>query len=142
MTYLPTPLVLITELDGSQNVYIAPEAYDIAQAEFADQLEFWEEALPDTLKGNLRSLSGARVLLIDGEDPFVAVNANTLTTGGYQSFGTRQNSYVYHCPLGHTLATHCTTIGSSQAILFRVVIGTMSWEISRNKFILSRMRCI
>jgi hypothetical protein len=46
---------------------------------------------------NLRSikLSGAKVLRINGEDPFVAVNENTKITGSYQAFGTRQNSYEF-----------------------------------------------
>jgi hypothetical protein len=50
--------------------------------------------MPLTL-ANLRSfkLSGAKVLRINGEDPFVAVNENAKNTGGYQAFGTRQNSY-------------------------------------------------
>jgi hypothetical protein len=32
--------------------------------------------------------------LINGRDPFVAVNENAKITGGYQSFATRQNSSV------------------------------------------------
>lgn len=39
-------------------------------------------------------LSGAKVLQINGQDPFVAVNANALITGSFQALGTRQNSYV------------------------------------------------
>ena len=35
------------------------------------------------------------MLRINGVDPFVAVNENTKITGGYQAFGTRQNSYGY-----------------------------------------------
>ncbi|KAF9051220.1 hypothetical protein BDZ89DRAFT_1154116 [Hymenopellis radicata] len=98
VTYLPVPLVLLTGEDGSQAVHIAPEAYQVAKAEFGDNLEFWENALPGNLKGQLRSLSGARVLLINGQSPLVAVNANALTTGSYQSFATRQNSFFssYH----------------------------------------------
>lgn len=40
----------------------------------------------------LLQLSGARVILINGADPFEAVNANALVTGSYQAFGTRQNA--------------------------------------------------
>ena len=111
VTYLPVPLVLLTEEGGSQNVYIAPEAYNVAKAEFKDSLDFWENALPDALGLSLKKvrtqssphfclytyqrsqLSGRKVLLINGEDPFVAVEANAAITGGYQSHATRQNSY-------------------------------------------------
>ena len=40
-------------------------------------------------------LSGATVLAIDGADPFVAANETSLVVGGFQSFGTRQNAYVW-----------------------------------------------
>ncbi|KAJ2928316.1 hypothetical protein H1R20_g8781, partial [Candolleomyces eurysporus] len=84
--------VMIDE-DGSQAVHIAPEAYDLAVAEFGDSLWFWEASLPRPLTGGLASLSGRKVLLIDGQDPFVAVDRNANITGGYQSHATRQNSY-------------------------------------------------
>ncbi|KAE9411367.1 hypothetical protein BT96DRAFT_1011195 [Gymnopus androsaceus JB14] len=92
VSYLPTPLVLLTAADGQQNVHIAPEAFAIASAEFGDEIEFWQNALPGKLKGQLR-LSGAQVLSINDQDPFAAVNANALVTGGYQSYATRQNSF-------------------------------------------------
>ncbi|KAG6813617.1 hypothetical protein H0H92_009234 [Tricholoma furcatifolium] len=92
VTYLPIPLVLLTDSNGVQHVHIAPEAFKVASAEFGEDIEFWEDALPGDLKGKLSSLSGAKVLLINKEDPFVAVNDNALVTGGYQSFATRQNS--------------------------------------------------
>ncbi|KZT01062.1 uncharacterized protein LAESUDRAFT_816144 [Laetiporus sulphureus 93-53] len=76
-----------------KHVHIAPEAFEVASAEFGEEIEWWQEALPGELKGQLSSLSGAKVLLIDGVDPFVAVNANALITGGYQGYGTRQNSF-------------------------------------------------
>ncbi|KAL4261125.1 Secondary metabolite-associated S41A peptidase [Pleurotus pulmonarius] len=91
--FLPIPLVLLTEKDGSQNVHIAPEAFDVATAEFPDQIDVWQNALPFGLKGNLKALNGAKVLLINGRSPFDAVNANALITGSFQSFGTRQNSF-------------------------------------------------
>ncbi|KAJ7096224.1 hypothetical protein C8R44DRAFT_812463 [Mycena epipterygia] len=93
ISYLPTPLVLLTTSDGSQHVHIAPEAFSVASAEFPDQIDFWQDSLPGNLKGKLASLSGAKVLEINGQDPFIAVNANAEITGGYQSFGTRQNSF-------------------------------------------------
>ncbi|KAJ6499989.1 hypothetical protein C8R47DRAFT_970997 [Mycena vitilis] len=93
ISYLPTPLVLLTASDGSQSVHIAPEAFSVASAEFPDQIEFWQDSLPGRLKGKLASLSGAKVLEINGKDPFVAVDENAKVTGGYQAFGTRQNSF-------------------------------------------------
>lgn len=98
VSYLPTPLVLLSDHTGAQHVHIAPEAFSVASAEFGHEIEYWQKRLPGTLKGKLQSLSGARVLLIDGQDPFLAVNANAQLTGSYQSFGTRQNSFFasYH----------------------------------------------
>ncbi|KAK0485881.1 hypothetical protein IW261DRAFT_1452570 [Armillaria novae-zelandiae] len=98
VSYLPTPLVLLSDHTGTQHVHIAPEAFSVASAEFGHEIEYWQKRLPGTLKGKLQSLSGARVLLIDGQDPFAAVNANARVTGSYQSFGTRQNSFFasYH----------------------------------------------
>ncbi|KAJ6593998.1 hypothetical protein B0H19DRAFT_1225277 [Mycena capillaripes] len=93
ISYLPTPLVLLTASDGSQNVHIAPEAFAVTSAEFPDQIEFWQNSLPGDLKGKLASLSGAKVLKINGKDPLIAVNDNAQITGGYQGFGTRQNSF-------------------------------------------------
>lgn len=114
LNFLPTPLALLTEADGSQNVRIAPEAFTVASAEFPDQIDVWQNALPGALKGKLSTvswlfphdplswvdswfvlyhqLSGAKVLQINGQDPFVAVNANALITGSFQALGTRQNS--------------------------------------------------
>ncbi|KAI0343267.1 hypothetical protein BDW22DRAFT_1259728 [Trametopsis cervina] len=93
ITYLPTPLVLLTDAQGRQNVHIAPEAFTVASTEFADQIQVWQDALPGLLKGQLASLSGAKVLLINGADPFVAVNANAQIAGSFQALGTRQNGF-------------------------------------------------
>ncbi|KAF9813253.1 hypothetical protein IEO21_05688 [Rhodonia placenta] len=92
-SFLPTPLVLLTDIDGSQHVHITPEAFNVSSAEFGDEIDVWQNALPDKLKGKLSSLSGAEVLLIDGEDPWVAAHANSLITGSYQGYGTRLNSF-------------------------------------------------
>ncbi|RDB28060.1 Peptidase S41 family protein ustP [Hypsizygus marmoreus] len=93
VNYLPIPLALVTESDGSQNVHIAPEAFTVASAEFPDQIKFWQDSLPFTLRGKLESLSGAKVLLIDGRPPFDAVNENAQIAGSYQAFTTRQNGF-------------------------------------------------
>lgn len=56
VNYLPTPLVLLTDSSGNQAVHIAPEAFKVASAEFPDQIEFWQNALPGKLKGQLASV--------------------------------------------------------------------------------------
>ncbi|KJA21567.1 hypothetical protein HYPSUDRAFT_55453 [Hypholoma sublateritium FD-334 SS-4] len=93
LNFLPVPLVLLTETNGAQNVHIAPEAFQVASAEFPDQISVWQNALPGALKGQLASLSGAKVLQINGQDPFVAVNANAQIAGSFQALGTRQNGF-------------------------------------------------
>jgi hypothetical protein len=94
VNFLPLPLVLLTDVDGAQHVHIAPEAFTVASTEFADEIDFWQKALPGKLNGQLSSLSGATVQLIIGQDPFVAVNKNALISGTFQAFGTRQNRRV------------------------------------------------
>ncbi|KIK68514.1 hypothetical protein GYMLUDRAFT_68368 [Collybiopsis luxurians FD-317 M1] len=91
LNFLPIPVVLLTESDGTQNVHIAPEAFSVASAEFPDQIDVWESALPPAI--TLQSLDGAKVLSIGGQDPFAAVDANALITGSFQPLGTRQNSF-------------------------------------------------
>lgn len=93
VNYLPTPLVVLTDEKGTQTVHIAPEAFQVASAEFPDQIDVWQNALPGSLKGKLASLSGAKVLLINGQDPWVAVDANARIAGSFQALGTRQNGF-------------------------------------------------
>jgi hypothetical protein len=92
VTYLPTPLVVLTE-KGKQGVYIDPAAFTIATAEFGAQVQVWQDALPGALKGQLASLSGAQVLAINGEDPWKAADANAAIAGSYQAYGTRLNGF-------------------------------------------------
>ncbi|KAF7296131.1 Peptidase S41 family protein ustP [Mycena kentingensis (nom. inval.)] len=54
ISYLPTPLVLLTDSEGVQNVHIASEAFTVASAEFPDQIELWQDAL----NGQLESVRG------------------------------------------------------------------------------------
>ncbi|SJK98440.1 uncharacterized protein ARMOST_01707 [Armillaria ostoyae] len=89
VNYLPTPLVL---LNGTE-VHIALEAYNVSSVQFAGEIPVWERALAGTLDGGLQSLNGAKVLKINDQDPFVAVNANADVVGGYQAYGTRQNGF-------------------------------------------------
>jgi hypothetical protein len=56
LNFLPIPLAYLTEKDGSQNVHIVPEAFQVASAEFPDQISVWQNALPGALKGKLESV--------------------------------------------------------------------------------------
>lgn len=113
LTFVPTPLALLTDSDGTQNVHIAPEAFNVSSAAFGSEIRTWEEVLPEgvtlesvtvhltisnrstpTLIGCFFQLSGARVVKINGQDPFVAVNTNAQITGSFQGFGTRQSRYA------------------------------------------------
>ena len=96
VNYLPIPLALLTDSQGKQDVYIAPEAFKVASAEFPDQIDVWQNAT----RGKLESFSGAKVLLINGRPPFDAVNDNTKIAGSYQAFGTRQNGFFSSYVLG------------------------------------------
>ncbi|TRM58929.1 hypothetical protein BD626DRAFT_510149 [Schizophyllum amplum] len=89
VNYLPTPLVLLTDSEGVQNVHIAPEAFSVASLEFPDQIDVWQEAVG----GELEALSGAQVLAINGADPWEAVEANAAVAGSYQARTTRQNAF-------------------------------------------------
>lgn len=59
LSFLPLPLVLLTESSGFQAVHIAPEAFTVASAEFADEIDVWQNALPGALKGQLASVGSA-----------------------------------------------------------------------------------
>lgn len=56
INYVPLPLALLTDRFGFQNVHVAPEAFAVASAEFPDQIQFWQDALPGSLKGKLASV--------------------------------------------------------------------------------------
>jgi len=55
-TFVPLPLVHLTDKLGFQHVHIAPEAFKVAKAEFPDQIDLWQNALPESLKGKLESV--------------------------------------------------------------------------------------
>lgn len=57
LSFVPTPLVLLTDSDGEQAVHIALEAYNVTSVEFADQMDVWRDALPDSFEGDLSSVS-------------------------------------------------------------------------------------
>ncbi|KAF5371801.1 hypothetical protein D9758_003452 [Tetrapyrgos nigripes] len=91
LNFLPIPLVLLSTPSGTQTVSIAPEAFNVSSAEFPDEIDVWQSALPDGIA--LESLSGATVLSINGANPNVAIDANALITGSFEGLGTRQNAF-------------------------------------------------
>ncbi|TFK73533.1 hypothetical protein BDN72DRAFT_761661 [Pluteus cervinus] len=93
VNFIPLPLNLLPDDRGNQDVHIAHEAFEVVSAEFPDQIDFWQDALPGNFRGQLESLSGAKVLAINGRPPFDEVNANAAISGGYQALGTRQNAF-------------------------------------------------
>lgn len=56
VSFVPIPAVLLTEADGTQNIHIAPEAFAVSSLEFGDEMQFWQNALPDNLKGQLETV--------------------------------------------------------------------------------------
>lgn len=62
LTYIPLPVVLLTDFKGEQAVHVAPEAFKVAQAEFADELEYWQKSLPGKLNGQLESVRFLRYI--------------------------------------------------------------------------------
>jgi hypothetical protein len=45
-SYVPIPLVLLEEKDGSQNIFVAPDAYTVfSQDFFSGQVDVWQQAL-------------------------------------------------------------------------------------------------
>ncbi|KAL0069618.1 hypothetical protein AAF712_003276 [Marasmius tenuissimus] len=78
--------------DGTQGIYVDPQAYKVFTHDFfGGQPEIWQRALGDDI--SLESLSGAKVIAIDNDDPWKAVDATAAKAGSYQSFATRQNSF-------------------------------------------------
>jgi hypothetical protein len=57
LSFLPIPLVLLTDTTGAQNVHIAPEAFNVSSVEFSDEIQVWQNALPGNLKGQLATVS-------------------------------------------------------------------------------------
>ncbi|KAG8680915.1 hypothetical protein FRC09_017881, partial [Ceratobasidium sp. 395] len=91
-TYLPFPLAVLARPDALdvQNIYIVPEASTVATAEFGgDAVSKWQAALGR----NLTDFNGARVVSINGKDPWTVVDENAAVNGGYQAKTTRQNAF-------------------------------------------------
>jgi hypothetical protein len=56
ISFLPIPLVLLTDSKGAQSIHISPVAFSVAKAEFPDQIDVWQKALPPVLVGKLESV--------------------------------------------------------------------------------------
>ena len=93
-----------------------------------------------TLDSHSLQLNGAKVLLINGLDPYVSVNANTLITGSYQAYGTRQNAYVLpQLLLGERVLIYLST-DSSRVTKGLARAGITSWGTSLNSLSLLPIR--
>jgi hypothetical protein len=84
---LPTPVVSMS-VDGLEGVYIAPDAVDFISLVPPGFSSFY-----DSISFNWQRLAGARVLKIEGMDPYDYVDlvADTVT-GNYLDHGVRVNS--------------------------------------------------
>lgn len=91
VTYLPFPLV---NLDSGwqnwvQDIYIAPEAYNVVSKEFAPFVAEWQK-----IAGyNFTKYAGAKVIAIDDFDPWYAVDQSASVIGAWQGRSQRQNSF-------------------------------------------------
>lgn len=108
-TYLPFPLAVLARPDAPdvQNIYIVPEASSVATTAFGgDAVTRWQNALGRNLTDVSIPLShqtgkkliwvqfnGARIVAINGKDPWTVVDENAAVNGGYQAKTTRQNGF-------------------------------------------------
>lgn len=90
ISYIPFPLVVVQSPTPGRSIHIAPEASEVASAEFPDAVSFWQ-AQPGL--EDLASFDGAQVVAINGKDPWIAVDQNAEVAGGFQSHATRQNGF-------------------------------------------------
>ncbi|KAG8737546.1 hypothetical protein FRC12_017108 [Ceratobasidium sp. 428] len=93
ITYLPFPIASLAtpEALDVQSIYIVPEASDISTTTFkADAIQKWQTALGR----NLTDFNGARIALINGQDPWTYIDNFAAHSGGYQARTTRQNAFL------------------------------------------------
>ncbi|KAG9080928.1 hypothetical protein FRC06_005995, partial [Ceratobasidium sp. 370] len=92
VTYLPFPIAVLAT-PGSpkvQNIHIVPEASEVATAGFsADAIKIWEDALGR----KLADFDEARIVSINGQDPWTYIDNLAAHSGGYQARTTRQNGF-------------------------------------------------
>jgi hypothetical protein len=107
ITYNPFPLVLLTNTtDQTQSIHISPISHQVASTAFGSKVKYWEDALGEPLENVSLLLlglftetdrwrvqfSGSRVIRINGEDSFTAVDANANASGGFEGLSSRQNA--------------------------------------------------
>ncbi|KAG8693372.1 hypothetical protein FRC08_009167, partial [Ceratobasidium sp. 394] len=92
VSYLPFPISPLANPKNlkEQNLYIVPEASEISIASFsADAIKTWETAL----KRKLADFNEARIVSINGQDPWAYIDNLAAHSGGYQARTTRQNGF-------------------------------------------------
>ncbi len=84
---MPAPIITAS-VNGTEGVYIAPDVVEFAALIGTDFTSFY-----DSIGFDISHLAGARVLSIEGQDPydFVDVIASTIS-GNYLDHGVRVNS--------------------------------------------------
>ena len=162
VTYLPIPLVLLTEQDGSQNVYIAPEAFKVASDEFEDEIDFWQDALPGHLKGKLESvwhIPASLAKLCHAYSTslvYVAIRSKSVSHQRRATvccrkpecrdnrlvpiFGNPTELVRFYCWISNYqiyLFLFPRSLGSSRATIEVLMAGITRWETSRYKLTLS-----
>ncbi|KAG9083246.1 hypothetical protein FS749_006195, partial [Ceratobasidium sp. UAMH 11750] len=91
-TFIPFPIAVLANPKNpkDQNIHIVPEASEIATASFsADAIKIWEDAL----NHKLSYFDGARIVSINGQDPWKYIDNLAAHSGGYQARTTRQNGF-------------------------------------------------
>lgn len=172
VNYLPIPLVLLTDKLGLQHgepsllhlffhlrshmyahpVTIAPAAFEVASAEFPDQIEFWQNSLPPWLKGKLESVESSPPSLPQTSTTEPAPTAQRRSSDPHQRLGPlrrceRQRSHhrwisSFRDPseLVRSIAVYSLisissdlrSTGSSRATNWRPRDGTTLWETLRS----------
>ncbi|KAG8687366.1 hypothetical protein FRC09_013544 [Ceratobasidium sp. 395] len=91
-TYLPFPIAVLADPNALevQNIHIVPEASEVCAANFRNgAIDKWQSALGR----NLSDFDGARVVSINGQDPWSYIDKLAAQSGGYQARTTRQNGF-------------------------------------------------
>lgn len=86
---LPAPVVSL-EVNGVQSLYVAPDSVDLITLFGTDYTD-----LLDSLNFNWQRLAGAKVVAIEGMDPYAYVDFIAKTvSGNYLDHGVRVNSVL------------------------------------------------
>ncbi|TFK31946.1 hypothetical protein BDQ12DRAFT_693246 [Crucibulum laeve] len=86
---LPAPIISLADASGVQSVFIAPDSVEFISQLGTNYTSFFD----DTLKFDWRRLAGAKVVQIEGQDPYAYVDMIARTvSGNYLDHGVRVNS--------------------------------------------------